>query len=322
MDDFISAIMLTYNRENYVATAIESILSQTYRNFELILVDNGSTDRSGKICDEYAKKDARIKVMHASRGSIGYGRNLGISMAKGDYITFIDDDDVAYPEMFKLLVDLITSGNYDISTCGSHRNVDGVLSDKYAFDGLRVLEGEQGVKELLNRELYNSSNPTKLFRRYLLDTIRYEEKGKYDDIAVLYKIFAEAKTVIASGQPQYCFYRHKSNNSIFTTNSKLLSPSQLEEYFQAFSIRTQYLTQRFPKEQQFFKYTEWSYLLSMYCKIRENNLTNCEKQSRYIQDVLVRGFDDFYNNPYIKTEEINVLSKLSVLARKGLKNEL
>lgn len=94
----ISVIMLTYNRESFVSRAIESILAQTYRDFEFIVVDNGSTDRSGQIADEYAKKDNRIRVIHRERGNIGSGRNTGLDAAQGEYITFIDDDDWAEPD--------------------------------------------------------------------------------------------------------------------------------------------------------------------------------------------------------------------------------
>ena len=94
----ISVIMLTYNRENFVSRAIESILAQTCRNFEFIIVDNGSTDRGGQIADQYAARDSRIKVIHRERGNIGAGRNTGLDAARGEYITFIDDDDWAEPD--------------------------------------------------------------------------------------------------------------------------------------------------------------------------------------------------------------------------------
>ena len=99
----ISVIMLTYNREKYIARAIEAILNQTYSDFEFVIVDNGSSDRSGQIADEYARKDARIKVLHIDKSTIGHGRNIGIANAKGDYIAFVDDDDVASPDMLGFL---------------------------------------------------------------------------------------------------------------------------------------------------------------------------------------------------------------------------
>ena len=115
----ISVLMLTYNRENLVGRAIESILVQTYKDFEFIIVDNGSTDKSGDIAEEYAKKDSRIKVIHRKRGNIGAGRNTALDAAKGDYVAFIDDDDWAEPDFLEFLRNLIVENNADISICGA-----------------------------------------------------------------------------------------------------------------------------------------------------------------------------------------------------------
>ena len=103
----ISVIMLTYNREELVGRAIDCILAQTYRDFEFIIVDNGSSDRSGAIADEYAAKDSRIRVIHRERGNIGSGRNAGLDAAKGEYIAFIDDDDWTEPDFLEFLYNLL-----------------------------------------------------------------------------------------------------------------------------------------------------------------------------------------------------------------------
>ena len=122
----ISVIMLTYNREQLVGRAIECILAQTFRDFEFIIVDNGSTDRSGQIADEYAAKDSRIRVIHRERGSIGAGRNTGLDAAKGEYIAFIDDDDVPDSDFLEFLFNLAEENRADIAICGATwANIDG-----------------------------------------------------------------------------------------------------------------------------------------------------------------------------------------------------
>ena len=103
----ISVVMLTYNRENFISEAIESILNQTETDFEFIIVNNGSTDKSGEIAEMYAKSDSRIKVIHIPKNSIGKGRNTGLDLAKGEYITFVDDDDIAEPDMLEFLYNLL-----------------------------------------------------------------------------------------------------------------------------------------------------------------------------------------------------------------------
>nr|WP_325298490.1 glycosyltransferase family 2 protein [uncultured Oscillibacter sp.] len=115
----ISVIMLTYNRERLVSRAIESILNQTYRDFEFLIVDNGSTDKSGKIADTYAKQDARIRVIHRERGNIGAGRNTGLDAARGAYITFLDDDDWVEPDFLAFLWKMLEGSGADISICGT-----------------------------------------------------------------------------------------------------------------------------------------------------------------------------------------------------------
>ena len=151
----ISVIMLTYNRENFVSRAIESILRQTYRDFEFIIVDNGSTDRSGQIADEYAAKDNRIRVIHRKRGNIGAGRNTGLDAARGEYIAFIDDDDWAEPDFLEFLLKLLEESQADVSICGAADRV---------FDEKKVMTAEEALIELMWRKKYNMAFPTKLFR--------------------------------------------------------------------------------------------------------------------------------------------------------------
>lgn len=265
----ISVIMLTYNREDVVSRAIESILAQTYRNFKFIIVDNGSTDRSGQIADKYAAKDRRIQVIHRERGNIGSGRNAGLDAARGEYITFIDDDDYAEPNYLEYLYDLAVSNGADIAVCGSWREVEGTQQPKYVFDGVFTYSGEDAVVELLKREKFNSANPTKLIASRIFEQVRYSNIGKYDDIKTVYKQFAYARTVAVSGLPLYTFIRHKQNNSVGTTQGEAIPAGQIQEYLAAFRERTLWLTEHFPSKAVFWLYTELSYALSMYDKTED-----------------------------------------------------
>ena len=111
--------MLTYNREQLVTRAIESILAQTETDFEFIIVDNGSSDRSGFLADEYAARDKRVRVFHRERGNIGAGRNTGLEAARGEYTAFIDDDDWAEPDFLEFLYRLAAENDADVSICGA-----------------------------------------------------------------------------------------------------------------------------------------------------------------------------------------------------------
>lgn len=303
MANKISVIMLTYNREQLVGRAIESVLSQTMTDFEYIIVDNGSSDSSGNIVEEYAKKDSRIKVVHIPKSTIGKGRNVGLDLATGEYITFIDDDDIAKPDMLEFLYNLAIENGADISLCGSTKEENGTILDNCVFSEKLIMEPEEAVVTLLKRKKYNAAMPSKLLRKELFDKIRFKEDGKYDDISVVYKYFAEANKTVAHGIPKYCFYRHVGNNSAFTTNDLLLTPEQLDEYLEAFRERTKYLSEKLPKIGEYAQYSEWSYMISMCNKIEKNRLENCEKQLNHIKRELKTYYKEFYESSYIQTFE-------------------
>jgi glycosyltransferase involved in cell wall biosynthesis len=282
----ISVLMLTYNREALVSRAIESILNQIYRDFEYIIVDNGSTDQSGRIADEYAKKDSRINVIHRDRGNIGAGRNTALDAAKGEYIAFVDDDDSAEPDFLEFLYDLCIENNADVSICGA--------ADK-VFDEKKIMTAEEAIIELMWRKKYNMAFPTKMFRRELVDDLRFPEDGSYDDIALMYKVLANAKKIAYHGLPKYTFYRHEGNNSAWTTNHSLLESKTLDEYLHAYRMRTVWLSERFPDSAAAFRYFEWSFMISMVEKINRLHIQGCESQLKAMSDELRMHRNEFLN---------------------------
>lgn len=286
----ISVLMLTYNRENLVRRAIESILAQTYRDFEFIIVDNGSSDKSGEIADEYAKNDERIRVIHRERGTISAGRNTALDAASGDYITFIDDDDFTKPDYLEFLLKLITENDADMSICGA--------ADK-AFDEKLVMNAEQALIELMWRKKYNVGFPTKMIRRELMENMRFPEENCYDDIALMYKIIASAKRVAYHGQPKYVVCRHDNNNSAWTTNHSLLDAKTLGEYLDSYRARTKWLSERFPSSAMTFRYFEWSFMISMVEKVNRLDLKDCRKQAKYMTEVLSKNRNEFLSCPEI-----------------------
>jgi len=286
----ISVIMLTYNRENLVGRAIECILKQTEQDFEFIIVDNGSSDNSGKIADEYASKDIRIRVIHRERGNIGSGRNTGLDMVQGDYVAFIDDDDWVEPDFLEFLYALATENNAEVAICGA--------ADK-VFDEKKIMTAEEALIELMWRKKYNMAFPTKLFSRRLADMLRFPEDGSYDDIALMYRLLAEANKVVYHGQPKYTFYRHENNNSAWTTNHSLLNSETLDEYLNAYRTRTQWLSERFPNSANAFRYFEWSFMISMVEKIHRLNLQGCERQLMHMTQELKSHREVFLSAPEI-----------------------
>lgn len=290
----VSVLMLTYNRETMVSRAIESILAQTFSDFEFIIVDNGSTDQSGAIAEEYAALDHRIRVIHRPRGNIGAGRNTALDAARGKYLTFIDDDDWAEPDFLEFLVSLLEENGADVAICGATGRV---------FDEKKIMTAEEALIELMWRKKYNVAFPTKLFRRELMEQLRFPEDGKYDDIALMYRLLAKARTVAYHGLPKYTFYRHPGNNSAWTTDHNLLTPETLQEYLDAYHTRTQWLSEKFPTSAEAFQYFEWSFMLSMVEKIERLNLKSCKNQSAFLKDILKYNKDAFFYSPLILDQE-------------------
>ena len=291
----ISVIMLTYNRENLVGRAIKSILCQTFRNFEFIIVDNGSLDQSGVIADKCAEQDSRIHVIHRERGNIGSGRNAGLDIARGEYITFIDDDDWCEPDFLEFLYTLAIENNADVSICGA--------TDK-AFDKKIIMNAEESLIELLWRKYYNVQFPTKLIAYKLFAGKRFSEKSKYDDIELMPHILVDAKCIAYHGLPKYTFYRHKGNNSAWTTNYALLTAENLDEYLCVYHERTQLLCNIFPDKAATWQYFEWSFMISMLEKLKRlDAIKNYEKQLNAIHNELKQNKDIFMSCDLIQEFE-------------------
>ena len=182
MDEkLVSVIIPAYNIEDYIGRCLDSIISQTYKNLEIIVVDDGSRDHTGEILDNYAKKDRRIKVIHKENGGVSSARNKGIEAAEGDYIGFIDGDDLIESEMYKTLVDLLEEENADIAHCG-YQMVFPDRVDYYHNTGKKKIQTtEEGLKDLLSGEMIE---PVKINEDLLMNyqLFKLSQKSVYYDI--------------------------------------------------------------------------------------------------------------------------------------------
>ena len=179
MDEkLVSVIIPAYNIEDYIGRCLDSVLSQTYKNLEIIVIDDGSSDRTGEILDDYEKKNHRMKVIHKENGGVSSARNIGIDRANGDYIGFVDGDDRVNPKLFETLVKLINGENADIAHCG-YQMVFPDRVDYYYNTGKRVIQTkEQGLKDLLAGEMIEPALYNKLYKRELFENVRLNENLK------------------------------------------------------------------------------------------------------------------------------------------------
>lgn len=205
----ISVIIPVYNVENYLERCIESVIKQTYKNLEIILVDDGSTDHSSAICDEYVEKDNRIIVIHKENGGLSSARNAGIEIASGDFIGFVDSDDYISKNMYRNLLILILKGNYDISVCGICRT-DGKRRRKKRNKSVITYTRDEYLKKILK---INSKNPNhfawnKLYKKELFDdiTVRYPESLTCEDVEGTFRIVLKSEKIIESKWIGYYYW--------------------------------------------------------------------------------------------------------------------
>lgn len=202
----ISIIVPIYNVEKYINRCIDSILAQTISDFELILVDDGSPDDCGKICDEYEKIDSRIKVIHKKNGGLADARNIGLDIAIGEYIGFIDSDDYIKIDMYEKLLNACICNQADISMCGRYNVYKNELKPSFSFDGCRVWDSKEAIQNLLTWNNIDSSACDKLFKKSLFDKTRFPV-GKYnEDIFVMTEILFRANKIVHIGESKYYYY--------------------------------------------------------------------------------------------------------------------
>lgn len=186
----ISIIVPIYNVEQYLPKCLDSILAQTNKDIEVILIDDGSTDNSGKIGNRYAKKDARIRVFHTENGGLSAARNLGLDKASGEYIGFVDADDWLDREMYEVLLNTAEALGADIVECGFVQEFMSKRVEKPAIN--RMVSAKEAVEALVGGEI-QTQVWNKLWKRSLFDTVRFPDGRNYEDIATAYKVFGKAK---------------------------------------------------------------------------------------------------------------------------------
>lgn len=209
---FVSIIVPVYNVEQYLKECIESILAQTWKNFEVILVDDGSTDSSGKICDEYSQKKEFISVIHKKNGGLSSARNAGIDVAQGDYLAFIDSDDVVHPRYLSELVAIVKKEKADLAACnfcvGSLCRWKNFSEVKYDIrcneDVLKKMNDNDVVVTVAWNKLYHA----KFFREYGL---RYPVGKIHEDMFLTPQILYYTKKMVITNEQLY-FYRQRENS--------------------------------------------------------------------------------------------------------------
>lgn len=203
----ISVIVPIYKVERFLPLCLNSIIEQTYKNLEIILVDDGSPDKCGAICDEYAIKDLRITVIHKINGGLSDARNVGITTSQGKYITFVDSDDYLESTCIEKLYLAIMNTSSDIAICNFYFKKESSNNLKIAFRNQIdiTLSNNDALKNLLYQNNIETSAWGKLFKKELWETTRFPKGKLFEDISTIYKTFLDASRIAIISNPLYVY---------------------------------------------------------------------------------------------------------------------
>lgn len=221
----ISIVVPVFNVEAYIERCIKSLISQSYENIEIIMVDDGSTDNSGKICDKYKEKDSRIKVIHKSNKGLSHARNIGIEKAGGKYLSFVDSDDWVAEDYISVMYKLMIRTNSDMVTCGFQRTSGNRNKKNRNFDVYQEYFKEDAVKQLLYQRI-STSACGKLYKIDLWDDVRFSIGKLYEDVETLYFVFNKCEKVSITNRILYFYFLR--NDSIVKQNFSIRKMDYVE----------------------------------------------------------------------------------------------
>ena len=234
MEEKISVIVPVYNVEDYLERCVDSILKQTYSNLEILLVNDGSTDKSGELCDQLALRDQRIRVVHKENGGLSDARNRGIDEASSDLIGFIDSDDYIDEDMYETLYSHLREANADLSMCG-HYDVYHQIPEKQVSEiKTWELSSEEAIKMVMEAKILSVTAVNKLYKKELFNHLRFEVGKIAEDAFIMIRLLDQCQKVVATNEKKY-YYVHREN-SITTQKFSLKFLNVIEAYEQNANI--------------------------------------------------------------------------------------
>ena len=212
----ISVIMPVYNIRDYLPDCMRSVLAQTYQNLDIILVDDGSTDGSGSLCDSYIDKDPRVRVCHKTNGGLSDARNYGIERALGEYITLIDPDDSVDPDYVEYLYRVLDKYGAKMSICTHRVRFDNGRVTDFAGEGDILMDTRTCLERMLYHDVIDTSAWAKLYHKSLFDKVRFPLGNIFEDIGTTYALMLQMESIAVGFESKYTYYFH--NNSIVNSS--------------------------------------------------------------------------------------------------------
>lgn len=221
----ISVIVPAYNVEKYIADCLESITTQSYRDIEIIVVNDGSTDSTLEIINRHAAADPRIRVISQPNGGLSAARNVGLDAANGEWIAFVDGDDMLLPDALSHLLNIAEDTQADI-VCGSFIRQNS--EPKLTNSKIRCFSGVEAFKNILFQKHIDHSACGKLYRRSIFDSLRFTKGILYEDLDIAWYVFVPAKKVVSTSRPVY-FYRVTPGSILHNFNRRRLDVLTITE---------------------------------------------------------------------------------------------
>lgn len=234
--DLISIVVPVYNVENYLSDCLDSIYNQTYKNIEIILIDDGSKDKSGNICDRYVEKDKRAVVIHKENGGLSDARNVGIKRAKGKYVVFVDSDDIIDSTLIECLYSMVSGSETQIGICD--------LLHCYPHEGVffkeetkrTTFDSDDAIVEMLYQRSFLVAACGKIFPKKYFENIQFPVGILFEDSAIMYKLFDMTERIVYCDAQLYG-YMHRDGSITTKTFSNrdydiLIICNEIIEYMQ------------------------------------------------------------------------------------------
>lgn len=281
----VSIIVPCYKVESYLPTCIESILNQSYKDWELILVDDGSPDCSGEICDNYAQKDNRIKVIHKPNGGLSDARNVGLDLITGEYVTFLDSDDFLHENYLKILMNFIVEDKVEIAQCGFVRGKDSIFpivdtTTKVCYYDNHSVFTEQVANIVLWGKIYKAS---------FFYNVRMPVGKIHEDDWTTWKLYYQAKKIAITSQSLY--YYTINPNGIMGQNKKKIDFT----YFGAYEERIKFFVESGEKDLEDVSRMQFcKSLLMLY-----SNPTLNSKEKIFIKKFFLENWSHIKSSPYV-----------------------
>lgn len=288
----ISVIVPIYNVEQYLKRCIESIIKQTYQNLEIILIDDGSPDSCGQICDEYALIDNRIIVIHQSNKGLSAARNSGLNICKGEYIGFVDSDDFIHPEMYHRLYNDIITHNVNLAFCYTNKIYNGDIKEINPSQPTICKTKEEVIVYSMTQNMWWAAW-TKLYHRSLFDNIRYPHGKTNEDYAVTIFIYDQCEKIAINLNQLY--YYCIRENSICTSPLNSKKFDQIENTLEV----VKYMEKNHPEWIDAAKYVFLTTLLKLLACIYNNNSHLFENQKIMILELIKSNKKAIIKNKYL-----------------------